>query len=149
MSAAKYFDNDVSMRKNSAKEMESDTTPTASSVCSSRHRRPIHLKTCDFLMMTTNYRQLFSIWKKKFVWTTQPSPLLMQAPAQTAQPIEKEKIYQLVLELTSPDARENALLVLRYECEYFWDLLSARSAIPSRSLRRFYGTRLVCVATRP
>lgn len=38
----------------------------------------------------------------------------MQAPAQQAQPpIEKDKIYQLVLELTSPDARENALLVLR------------------------------------
>lgn len=38
-----------------------------------------------------------------------------QAQNQQAQaPMEKEKINQLVLDLTSPDARENALLVLRY-----------------------------------
>lgn len=38
--------------------------------------------------------------------STQPSP--------ASQPVEREKIYQWILELTNPDTRENALLELRY-----------------------------------
>ena len=43
---------------------------------------------------------------------------VQQAPQQQVQqaiiaPIEKEKIFQLILELTMVDARENALLLLR------------------------------------
>lgn len=45
-----------------------------------------------------------------------------QQPQQVQAPIEKEKIYQLVLELTNPDARENALLVLSKKRDSIPDL---------------------------
>lgn len=38
--------------------------------------------------------------------STQPSP--------ASQPVDRDKIYQWILELTNPDTRENALLELRY-----------------------------------
>jgi hypothetical protein len=56
----------------------------------------------------------FSMQAQGFPQQMPQQQQLQQQQLQGAQPpIEKDKIYQLVLELTTIEARENALLVLR------------------------------------
>lgn len=48
-----------------------------------------------------------------FVYSSQPYMSSQQSPANLQSSVDREKIYQWIMELSNPETRENALLELR------------------------------------
>ena len=66
-------------------------------------------------MVTESVSCLVNLTVNSMMNLGQPSPGSGAAAAHPMQQVDREKIYQWIVELASPDTRENALLELRYE----------------------------------